>query len=327
MLQRILPIGVLCLTTWFGCSSTEGDPLGTGGVGSSTGARGSGTGGNSGLVLDPNLPIPTGVGGGRTGNGTPEICDGLDNDDNGIIDDVDLGNDGVCDCLNIATVGQIGPWSNGGNIFADWLNARSPQGAVALDDEVLTPELLRPYQVLVMLHVATTQVTNGRVISAAHHAFSDAEVAVFEDWVIRGGGVMTTIGYTSDEAREVVNVNRLLTTVNMGYSTTRLDLDGYVTRWTTHPVTDGVSNILTDNGVEPAGFGSTVATTQNNQPALQVLVAGEGRVAVWGDEWITYDSEWADVQDQQVERLWLNLLKWLSPPNQCQVPIPPPVVQ
>ena len=32
------------------------------------------------------------------GDGTPEICDGLDNDSNSIIDDVDVGHDGVCDC-------------------------------------------------------------------------------------------------------------------------------------------------------------------------------------------------------------------------------------
>jgi hypothetical protein len=46
---------------------------------------------------------------------------------------------------------------------------------------------------------------------------------------------------------------------------------------------------------------------------------------VWGDEWITYDSEWQDVEDQQVELFWLNILKWLSPPMTCQVPIPPDI--
>ncbi len=32
-------------------------------------------------------------------NPSPEVCDGIDNDGNGIIDDVDVGHDGVCDCL------------------------------------------------------------------------------------------------------------------------------------------------------------------------------------------------------------------------------------
>jgi hypothetical protein len=33
-----------------------------------------------------------------------EVCDGLDNDGDGIVDDVDAPQDGVCDCLNLATI-------------------------------------------------------------------------------------------------------------------------------------------------------------------------------------------------------------------------------
>lgn len=261
---------------------------------------------------------------------TPEACDGIDNDGNGIVDDVDAGGDGVCDCLNIATLGQIGPWSNGGNVFETWLNARSPLGATALDDQVLTPELLAPFQVVVVLHVDTTEVSNGDRVAEAHHEFSESEATAFGAWVQAGGGVMTTIGYTGDEAAEVVNVNRLLGTVGMGYSTTNLDLTGYVAEWEEHPVTLGVSNIFTDNGVEPAGpSGVTVARTGDGagQSGLQVTEAGSGRVIVWGDEWITYDSEWADVEEQQVELFWINILKWLSPPLTCQVPTPPEIIK
>jgi len=261
---------------------------------------------------------------------TPETCDGIDNDGNGIVDDVDAGGDGVCDCLSIATLGQIGPWSNGGNVFETWLNARSPLGATALDDQVLTPELLAPFQVLVVLHVDTTEVSNGDRVAQAHHEFAESEAAAFGAWVQAGGGVMTTIGYTGDEAAEVVNVNRLLGTVGMGYSTTNLDLTGYVAEWEEHPVTLGVSNIFTDNGVEPAGpSGVTVARAGDGagQTGLQVTEAGAGRVIVWGDEWITYDSEWADVEEQQVELFWINILKWLSPPLTCQVPTPPEIIK
>ena len=89
-----------------------------------------------------------------------------------------------------------------------------------------------------------------------------------------------------------------------------------------------VTKIRTDNGVQPAGTSATtLAKDEGGRVALQVTQADSGRVAVWGDEWITYDSEWSDTQDQQVDRLWLNLLKWLSPAKVCQVELPPVVLQ
>ena len=80
--------------------------------------------------------------------------------------------------------------------------------------------------------------------------------------------------------------------------------------------------------MEPDGAsGTTLARDGSGRVALQVAQPDAGRVVVWGDEWITYDSEWADVTDQQVELFWLNILKWLSPPKTCQVPIPPGLVK
>jgi hypothetical protein len=318
-------------------SDDEGLPAGSGasagtnslGVGGAQGSAAEGTGGGKAPGSAGTIMIEVGgMGGGSAGNGTPEVCDGIDNDENGITDDVDAGGDGVCDCLSIATIGHIGPWSNGGNIFETWLNARTPQGAIALEDQELTPELLAPLQVIVVLHAATMEIDDDGDITPAHHEFSDAETAAFGDWIENGGGVMTTIGYTGDEAAEVENVNLLLAPVGMGYSDTRLDLSDFVEDWDPHPVTMGVTNIFTDNGVEPDGSGTTVARGDGgDQIALQVKEAGDGHVVVWGDEWITYDSEWEDIEDQQVELFWLNILKWLSPEKTCQVPIPPEIVR
>jgi len=75
-----------------------------------------------------------------------------------------------------------------------------------------------------------------------------------------------------------------------------------------------------DNGAEPDGPSGMTIAHGGDKVALQVSQADLGRVAVWGDEWVTYDSEWADVDGQQVEHFWLNLLKWLSPPE-ARMPI------
>lgn len=303
-----------------GSGATTGNDVDHGGANGSGAATGSG----GRIILDVG-GSSSGGSSTNTGDGTPELCDGVDNDSNGIIDDVDAGHDGVCDCLNIATIGHIGPWSNGGNIFESWLDARSPIGAVALADEVLTADKLKKFQIIVVLHADTTTIENKGVTAPAHHVFADAEASAFAAWVRGGGGVMTTIGYTNSEANEVVNVNKLLAPLGMGYSVSKLDLSGKVQQWLAHPVSDGISNIFTDNGAEPDGPSGMTIAHGGDKVALQVAQADMGRVAVWGDEWVTYDSEWADVEGQQVEHFWLNLLKWLSPPAQCQVPIPPRV--
>jgi len=265
----------------------------------------------------------TGAVASRPAGSSTEVCDGVDNDENGIVDDVDAEMDGVCDCLNIATIGAIGPWSNGGNVFKQWLDLRSPRSAVELGNQIITDELLEPYQVIVLLYVATFQVT-GMVRSVApHHTFSPDEVAAFERWVSRGGGVLTTTGYSGDEQHEVENVNRLLAPFSLGYVTVNQELHGYIEAWTPHPVTDGVMRIFTDNGVPPmSSVGLSLARDSSGHLALQVAEVGLGHVVVWGDDWITYDSQWQDVRDQQVERLWLNIFKWLSPGKVCQVPTP-----
>lgn len=136
-----------------------------------------------------------------TGSSDPrEVCDGVDNDGDGIIDNVDKNKDGVCDCLLIATLGVKGG-SGQGDVLAAWLTARSDTGATDLADQTLTPELLAKFQVIV--------------------------------------------------------------------------------------------------------------------------AQGKGHVFLWGDEWITYNSEWNDHPDYQVQLLWLNAIKWLTAAGECQVAIPP----
>ncbi|MDI1446390.1 hypothetical protein [Polyangium sp. 6x1] len=298
-----------------GGTSTGGSGTGASATGSGQGGAGQGGAGQGGENVGGAF-----VGSGGAGNGTggggggPEVCDGIDNDNDGTIDNVDVGNDGICDCLRIATLGLPGQWGNG-DVFASWLDARSDNGAVSLNDQVLTKDLLDKYQVIVAQNLSEL----GRTYSAA-------EVAALNDWVKAGGGFMTLIGYADPTER--TNVNTLLGSFGMSYGAQQiLPQSGGatipVTNWVSHPVTNGVTRIGVDNGYPVEGMGQTIATEQGYD-LLKAQDVGSGHVLLWGDEWITYDSEWTEHPEYQLELFWLNAIKWLTPAKNCQVNIPTP---
>lgn len=321
------------LLVW-GCSSDKNGSSveGSGGSGATANAPGSvgnggssassnGFGGNgSGVAAAAGLALQVNVGG-ASGNdsgtavgegGSAEVCDGEDNDHNGVIDDIDKNSDGVCDCLLIATLGVKGK-SGQGDVFAAWLTARSDNGATDLADQTLTPALLAKYQVIVAQDLRTS------------HDYTADEAAALSDWVNKGGGFMTLIGYGN--AGEAKNVNRLLAPFTINYSDQQiLKKNGAntipITMWTPHPIDMGVTQVGVDNGYPVQGTGAVIATGGGFDLA-KVQEVGKGHVFSWGDEWVTYNSEWNDHPDYQVQLFWLNAIKWLTVAGECQVAIPP----
>lgn len=277
------------------------------GTGASSG-KGSGIGGSD-LILNDGGATDPGTNQGE--GGSAEVCDGEDNNGDGDIDNIDKDSDGVCDCLLIATLGVKGT-SGQGDVFAAWLTARSDNGATDLADQTLTPALLAKYQVIVAQDVHK------------NHEYSSDEAAALEAWVKQGGGFMTLIGYSS--SGEAKNVNRLLAPFGMSYTDEQiLSKSGNstipITNWTPHPIDMGVTQVGVDNGYPVAGMGDVIATGGKwNIASVQEIE--KGHVFLWGDEWVTYNSEWNDHPDYQVQLFWLNSIKWLTVRDQCQVVIP-----
>lgn len=181
----------------------------------------------------------------------------------------------------------------------------------------MTEELLAPFDVIVVQDV-----------SANTNSYTADEVEVLESWIRKGGGLMTLIGYYAPP-RET-NVNTLLEPSGLAYSTPMIlassgeytvAIDDF---WLdTHPIAKGISAVGFNNGNEVVGDGTVVAR-EDDFVVAQSKTLGKGRVFVFGDEWITFDSEWEQDDDApieyQIERFWLNSLQWLGPQDKCQVP-------
>lgn len=359
-----------------------------------------------------NTPPPLVGGGGLLGVddsgepvnvGTELVCDGIDDNGNGIIDDVDVGRDGLCDCLRIGFLGVFA--SDAGNAtgaFESWLEARSSVPITNIGPtQPLTAELLADLQVIVVGNLAQRANAGG---------FTPAEVQALVEWVQAGGGLMTLAGYTAREG-DIVPTTQLLAPFGLGYDyqgrgagvlsmgAPPMIVTGIVAPM--HPAVENITALGVYAAYPVTGDGETIVR-EGSFDLAQAKLVGEGRVFAFSDEWITQDRLWLPMQqanqtpcqqrcnqcnnecarcdaqctqcslepcqggqmplpgetcargcdqactqcsmacttceaacaecsalEQQntldIPRFWLNVMRWLTPANECQVVIPPVV--
>ena len=291
--------------------STEGTSTGTSdgsstGGGASTG-EGSSTGAGSSSSGDTMGCVPT---------ETPEVsCDHLDNDCDGGVDNVDVGKDGICDCLNINILSNSGFAPNAN--FEAWLEEQgsSVTRTLLLDKPgVVTPAFLAAYDLVLLDRI--------------ERGLSPEEAAALAAFVKTSGrGMITLIGYNfdnGDPAPERDRANTALTPFGLAYQGGYFGDAVIPTFDQNHPVSKGIFDVNFAGGIEPVDAGKQgktdiFATWQGKTAGLahQTALPG-GRVIVWGDEWLTFDSDWqgyADVQD-----FWVNMVDWARPQDFCAVP-------
>ena len=286
-------------------ATSTSDPSGSTSTGSSSDGSSSGT-------TEPVSGSSSGSSGGSSSTGpdcvpSPEVCNDLDDNCNNIVDDVDAGGDGICDCLSIALFGNKG--ANPASQFEAWLEAQGTQV-----DRIQTMN--------VPIDQATLDKYDIIILDRLIRAYSPQEAALIEGWVGNNGGLMSMTGYTGGP-NDVNFPNSILGPMGLTYNNSMGIISGPVTNWVPHPISDMITSVTFLGGfyinVMNDGVGmNTVVATLPPGPVAVAQVRKGGKVFVWGDEWIEFDSEWQNVP--QIKKLWANILGWLSPQNFCTIP-------
>jgi hypothetical protein len=239
-----------------------------------------------------------------------EVCNDVDDDCDGNIDDVDVGMDGICDCLSIALVGNQG--SLDASQFVAYLQSKGTSverinsNVLSDIDAPLTPAVLAKYDIIILDWLQRT--------------YTPQESADVRAWVEAGGGLMTMTGHENIQVT-IDRCNSFISPLGLTYNGDFFD--GPVTQFAMHPITEGLTSITFLGGlyvdiVEDGVGMNEVIMTLPPGPVGVVQERVDGRVFVFGDEWVEFDSEWS--QMPEIQQFWVQTLSWLGPQNSCVVP-------
>lgn len=200
--------------------------------------------------------------------------------------------------------------------------------------------------------------------------YTDADAAALYDWVNnKGGAIIAMSGYFSDSAVEIQPLNQLIGSFGITYDadTTYTSNDcpnppslcycayGSIPfdNWSSQ-VPDITKNLKKvgvfmgrsikcgDPDCQVVGTNNVDTTAQSNIVGVAKVV-GSGRVFAWGDEWVTYTSQWGLTPDPQydnavkyaqcvgytpmtsytVPQFWYNVFRWVAQTTCLTIVVPP----
>jgi hypothetical protein len=308
----------------------------------------SGAGGVVSIVLPDAEAIGVASGsGGNTGDayvvdGKPYRCD-------------DAGN---CTCLAILSLGQPGQTgsstgdSGDTNAFQTYMNTNTNATMTMLKTFTpLTDSLLSEYNVVIL------QALQDQIGTSQTWTYQASDIAVLEKWVNAGGAIIAMSGYGLNTA-EVNPLNQLLSFTEISFGTSNtfttcpdnlctcadgsIAFNNWLTAYADNPtITHDLKKVGIYYGrpVSCTGTDCQVFATDPSKGGGNVGVAkvvGSGRIFAWGDEWVTYTSQWGLTPTQwdnattypqcvgrtaesiySVPQFWNNAFKWVAPAATC----------
>ena len=219
------------------------------------------------------------------------------------------GSDGGASLYGCRRIGIMGaPGANPSSNFQAWLET---QGAIATRFHASASAL--------ELSRAELETFDLVIVDWLQRLYTEAESDTLSEWVRAGGALMVMTGHDSGATAD--RHVSLLASLGPSFDIAAGPISGPATL-VAHPTTataDGTGTL------PPVSFYGGLRTTVPAELAADILpmavigsdvvgVAGplgDGRVLLFGDEWIEFDSEWSTMPP--ILQLWLNTVVWLSP--------------
>lgn len=368
--HRKLSVGILALSLCQACAGAKvGDTPGGGGSQNGGSGNPSGGGGNGGagggITLDPDASM---VASGPD-LGSPEALPDL----TGFQCD-DAGSCTHCQPVRILSLGQPAKYgANSGSTdstdaFQAFMNSNSNGTATMQMLKTFThiTDLdLSNYDIIILQALYTNPYDPNGLWS-----YTAADAAALQDWVSnKGGAIIAMSGYFSDSAIEIQPLNQLVAPFGITYDsdTTYTNNDcpnppslcycayGSIPfdNWS-NAVPDITKNlkkvgVFMGRSIKCTGSGcqivatDTVDTTAQSNILGVAKVVGSGRIFAWGDEWVTYTSQWGLTPDPQydnavkyaqcvgytpmtsytVPQFWYNVFRWVAQTTCLTIEVPP----